>query len=172
MAGQGEAPSIDLRPATEIGCKSRFCCGAKSVNDYLRKEAWKKHTRGQHRVTHASLADERALCGYFALATVAEEVGKLPGQYQLFGTGDHFPCLQLVWLGVDTTMQGRGIGKTLVGSVIQTFAQVGSVIGLPHLILVPIDDDVKPFYRGLNFEDYDGGKKMFLPLQTAIDAVS
>lgn len=173
MAGEGEpAPEIELHQLTRAATKSRFCCGEQSVNKYFRSEAWKKHEIRQHRITVACLANNETPCGYFSVATVAEEIGKLPGTYHLFGAGKHFPCLQLVWIGVDKRMQRKKIGTALVGQVIQLFADVGSSIGLPHLILVPIDQDVKAFYAGLGFIEYDGGKRMFLPLQTAIEATS
>lgn len=172
MAGQGEAPPIKLTPIDPSISNTGFCCGAKSVNDYLRKEAWDKHESGQHRVTYASLPNGAAVCGYYSLAAATEELGKLPGRYHIFGGGNHFACMQLVWLGVDSTLQRNGIGKALVGRVIETFASVGVQIGLPHLILVPIDDDIKDFYGSFGFQEYDGGNKMFLPLQTAIEATA
>jgi|GEM_PF-2917611 len=68
-------------------------------------------------------------------------------------------------------MQGARIGLAMLGRVVTLFAEFGSEIGLPHLIVVPISEDVKRFYRKMGFEDYDGGSRMFLPLQVARAAV-
>lgn len=152
-----------------MACAGSFNCGSQEVNNYLRKDAWKFHDRRSHRVTYAHLLDDAGPAGFVALACVTEEVRKLPHtHFHRFGIPSHFPCLQLVWLGVKTQHQGQKIGTRLVGKAIETFAMVGEKIGLPHLVLVPISDDVKPFYRRLGFVEYDGGSRMFLPLQTAL----
>lgn len=172
MTHQGAVPRVEFRQLARSACKKGFTCGAREVDDYLRKQAWDAHKRGSHRVTSVHLGGNDAPVAFYSLACVTEQIGKLGGAYHLFGGADHFPCLQLVWLGVHTQFQGKQIGKRLVGRVIETFAAVGEQIGLPHLVLVPISDDVKEFYRALGFVEYDGGTKMFLPLQTAIDATS
>lgn len=166
-------PPVEFKELTRTACGARFNCGAAEINQYLRREAWKLHSRHTHRVTYAHLCGNASPAGFLTLATVTEEVGKLPGTFfHKFGGANRFPCLQLVWLGVGVEHQGRKIGTRLVGKAIETFADVGAKIGLPHLILVPISNDVKPFYERLGFTEYDDGQRMFLPLQTAIEATA
>lgn len=131
------------------------------------------HQRGVHRVTYARMRGDTHLgvCGFYSLASVTELASKIKTNYHLFGHADRFPCLQLVWIGVLRELRGGDVGAALMGQVIQTFAEVGMKIGLPHLILVPINPEVKKFYRDYGFSDYDGGTKMYLPLQTALEAV-
>jgi GNAT superfamily N-acetyltransferase len=152
-------------------CKA-FQCGEREINRWFSKDALKSDTRGVVRVTCAHLPGNDAAVGFFGIATAVEDVRKLPGyHYHLFGGSKQFPCLQLVYLAVQREFQGRSIGRTMVGSVIARFAEIGPIIGLPHLILVPINDRVIPFYENIGFQKYDGGARMFLPLQTALDAV-
>lgn len=166
-------PPVEFKELTRTACGGRFNCGAKEINSYLRRDAWKLHSRHTHRVTYAHLCENDQPAGFLTLATVTEEVGKLRGTFfHRFGGADRFPCLQLVWLGVSLEHQGMKIGTRLVGRAIETFADVGAKVGLPHLILVPISDDVKPFYERLGFTEYDDGRRMFLPLQTAIQATA
>lgn len=113
--------------------------------------------------------------GVYALATVAEEVSNLPGRYHLFRAGDFFSALQLVWLATDKAFEGRGLGELMVGRVIQTFAEIAPVIGLPHLIVLPDPKDherLTKFYGKLGFTPYKDGEAMFLPVQAAVDAVN
>lgn len=169
MEQQGAVPEIEFKELTKAACRGRFNCGAAEVNSYLRRDAWKLHNQLTHRVTYSHYPTVSEPNGFVALAAVTEEIRKLPGTfYHRFGGAERFPCLQLVWLGVGTRHQGNKIGKRLVAKAIDTFADVGQKIGLPHLILVPISNDVKPFYRNLGFEEYDNGARMYLPLQTAI----
>jgi hypothetical protein len=109
--------------------------------------------------------------GFYSVASVAEEVRNLPGRYHGFGRGEYFPCLQLVYLAVHGPQKGRGIGLSMAGAVTELFAQVGPLIGIPHLILVPINDEVIPFYENqLGFTCYMNRSRMYLPLQAALDA--
>jgi GNAT superfamily N-acetyltransferase len=123
-------------------------------------------------VTCASLAGSKAAAGFYSLGCVTEEVRKLPGtSYAPFGGSQLFPCLQLAWIGVHKPMQGAQIGLRMLGRIVTTFAQIGREIGLPHLIVIPINDDVKRFYAKMGFEEYDSGDRMFLPVQTACEVV-
>lgn len=173
MEHQGAAPipPVEFKDLTKSACGARFNCGATEINRYLKRDAWRLHSRHSHRVTYAHLSDDALPAGFLTLATVTEEVGKLKGTFfHRFGGADRFPCLQLVWLGVSLDHQGKKIGTRLVGKAIETFAEVGAKVGLPQLILVPISDEVKPFYQRLGFTEYDEGRRMFLPLRTAIEA--
>lgn len=172
MTHQGEVPKIEFKKLVKAACNRDFTCGERDVDKYFRKHAWDAHDRGSHRVTYSHLPTAEHPIGFYSLASVTEEIGKLPGQYWRFGGGDRFPCLQLVWLGVHRRFHGKKIGTRLVADVIATFAEVGERVGLPHLVLVPISEDVKPFYRELGFTEYDEGRKMFLPLQSAIAAMT
>jgi GNAT superfamily N-acetyltransferase len=169
LTHQGAVPSIGYKPLNKAACQSQFKCGATSIDKYFAREAWKQHTGGVHRVTYGHLEGSTAPAAFFSLACVTEEISKLKGPYHPFGGADRFPCLQLVWLGVHKALQGQKIGSLMVGKVVEIFANVGAQIGLPHLVLVPISEDVKPFYLSLGFREYDDGKRMFLPLQSAIE---
>lgn len=61
----------------------------------------------------------------------------------------------------------------LAGAVIGLFADVGQRLGIPQLILVPINDEVIPFYQDrLGFSCYRDRSRMYLPLQVAVDAMA
>jgi GNAT superfamily N-acetyltransferase len=172
VAHQGEVPSLDYWPLTKEASKASFECGEQQIDAYFKKDAWKQHDRAVHRVTCASLPGSDTAAGFYSLACITEEVRKLPGHhYAPFGGSQLFPCLQLAWIGVHRPMQGAQIGLRMLGKVVTTFATIGSQIGLPHLILLPINDDVKRFYKKMGFEEYDKGERMFLPLQTACEVV-
>lgn len=118
------------------------------------------------------LKSNDALIGYFAIATAVENINKLKGfHYHAFGEGKWFPCLHLVNVAVRDKFKRRDLGKILVGTAITIFAEIGPKIGLPHMILTPINEGVIPFYEALGFKSYDGGARMFLPLQTAVQVV-
>lgn len=83
--------------------------------------------------------------------------------------------MQLVWLATDEYYCDLGLGKTMVSHAILRFAQVGEAIGLPHLIVVPAEQDydkLVAFYGKLGFRAYKDGEAMFLDLAFATDALA
>lgn len=111
------------------------------------------------------------MIGFYALSTVIEEAGNLPGvsYVPFFGNPKYFPCLSMVYLAVEKGHQRQGIGSAIMVKVILDFADYGEQIGLPLLILTPLNGKVATFYESLGFARYKRGPGMFLPLQTAID---
>jgi len=61
----------------------------------------------------------------------------------------------------------------MAGAVTELFAEIGPKIGLPCLILVPINEEVIPFYEEqLGFTCYQSRGRMYLTLAEAIDAMN
>ena len=170
MTHQGEVPSLDYWPLTKEATKAAFGCGERDIDNYYRKDAWKFHESARHRVTCCGLVGSSSAAGFYALTCVTEEIKKFPGSTLVsFGQSPYFPCLQLAWIGVHRPMQGAKIGFRMLGKIVTTFAEVGEAVSLPHLIVIPISENVKRFYRKMGFEEYDKGERMFLPLQVAQD---
>jgi GNAT superfamily N-acetyltransferase len=161
--------SIDA--ATQTG---GFCCGARELDRFFTTgKALRDHRAGTILTTCAYLPGVAPPVGFYSIASVAESVKHLPGTYRLFGGDDYFPALQLVYLGVQRAHQGQDIGTSMAGAVVELFADVGQKLGIPHLILVPLNDEVIPFYRDrLGFRCYKGTSRMYLPLQLAVDAMN
>lgn len=170
-----ELPPFVFRDlADEITCNGLKCTNAE-INDWFWNQAKKEHERGSVRVTCVVEREKphRPL-GFYALATVAEEVCNLPGAYHPFRGGEHFSALQLVWLATDSYYANLGLGKIMGGHAILRFAQIGQQIGLPHLIVVPAEQDydkLVAFYSRLGFTPYKDGEAMFLNLEFAVDAL-
>lgn len=83
--------------------------------------------------------------------------------------------MHLVWLATDRQYEGNGLGSLMVGRVITMFADIGTRIGIPHLILTPADEDKErliKFYSGLGFQPYNDGESMFLSIDRARHALA
>jgi GNAT superfamily N-acetyltransferase len=173
--GGGELPPLEFGHVHRTTNCGGFRCISRDINMWFQRRALKEHSEGLVTVTCAFEAGRlKRPLGFYALATVAEEVRSLPGRYFPYRGGDHFSALQLAWLATDNGFTRRGLGELMVGKVIRTFASVGPQIGLPHLIVIPDRDDherLSRFYSRLGFAPYRGGESMFLPLQSAVEAV-
>ncbi len=167
------ALGITYEPISGKTVTRGFCCGEKELDKFFtRGGALKDHEQGTILTTCAYLPGIAAPDGYYSIATVSEEATILPSKYHSFGKGEHFPALQLVYLAVHRRHQRCGIGISMAGAVVEMFANVGQRLGIPHLILVPINEEVIAFYEErLGFTCYKNRDRMYLPLQDAVDAM-
>jgi len=123
-------------------------------------------------VTCARLDGSEDLLGFYALSSVVESAKSLPDvNFFPFETDTYFPCVQLVYLAVHQPHQRQLHGTTIMGELIRQFAAIGEITGLPAMIVTPLNDDARRLYRRLGFEPYPKGKRLMLPLQTAIATV-
>lgn len=58
-----------------------------------------------------------------------------------------------------------------MAEIVRRFAEIGQYTGLPALIVTPLNDDAERFYLRLGFTRYPKGKRLVLPIQTAIATV-
>jgi GNAT superfamily N-acetyltransferase len=164
---------LSYRPIDEATITAGFSCGEKELDRFFSDKALKDHNNGTIRTTCSYLSGVDRPVGFYSLATVAERSRLLKAKYHALFDSQHFPCLQLVYLAVHRSHQRAGIGTAMVGAVIEAFASIGTTIGLPCLILVPINDAVIPFYEDqLGFTCYMNRQRMYLTLADAIDAMA
>lgn len=150
-----------------------FICGDREIDTWFRNKSINHHKNRVHIVTCVCFDDELGKpIGFYALSVVVEDATKLPnvGYRPFFGNPQYFPCLSLVYVAVQQTLQGKRIGSTMMGRVITEFADIGEKIGLPLLILTPLNSRAAAFYRGLGFAAYKKGSGMFLSIDAAIEA--
>ena len=169
-------PPVDFIELADTTNCAGFRCKNAEINSWLADKALKSHSSGSTRVTCAvERGKPHRPLGFYAVATVAEEVSNLSGPYHPFGRGQHFSALQLVWLATDHHFEEFGLGTIMVGRVTALFAEIGPRIGLPHLIVVPHPENherLTSFYAKHNFKPYRGGEAMYLDLPFALDAVA
>jgi hypothetical protein len=172
-ASHAHLREIEYHSLTAETIRDGFSCGDAEIDKWFRNKSLSSHTTRKHLVTCASFADEPAnVIGFYALSTVVEEVSKLPGvPFFPLNTSRFFPCLQLVYMAMRTDLQRHedSHGTAVLGEVVRTFAEIGEQIGMPAMILTPMNADASRFYKRWGFAPYDKNTKMFLPLKTALE---
>lgn len=105
--------------------------------------------------------------GFYALTAVVEEAKKLPHvPFFNFPSSTHFPCIQLVYMAIRKDCQRQQHGTAVLAEIVRSFVEIGRLIGVPAMILTPINNDARRFYAWLGFEPY--ADRMFLGLEQAI----
>lgn len=164
--------TIQFKPLCAATCRTQLVSGDSEIDKWFRNKALTDHENRKHIVTCARFDGDEKLAGFYALSAVSENAKNLPGvRFFPFETNLYFPCIQLVYLAVDKPLQGNQHGTAIMGYLIRRFADIGSAVGIPAMIVTPLNDDAARFYTRLGFEPYPKGRRMVLPLQTAIATV-
>ena len=79
------------------------------------------------------------------------------------------PCVRLVMLGVDLSLQGQGIGRKMMSDALRRVHKASKEIGIYGLYL-DADPNATDFYLSLGFTRLDSGgsdevAKMFLSIE-------
>jgi GNAT superfamily N-acetyltransferase len=131
-----------------------FDCGSEAQSEWLRRYALQAQGVGTSRVYVTSLAEPNRVVGYYALAAGAvepeagsERLRKGVGRYPI-------PVVILTRLGVDQTVQGHGLGSSLVIDALERVVQAADVIGVRALLIHCESEAARRFYMHLaRFEE-------------------
>ncbi|MEE2567743.1 GNAT family N-acetyltransferase [Hyphobacterium marinum] len=151
---------------------SRFDCGERDINRWIRNEAIKRHKRFDSRVRVTCPGDSNRVEAFYSLQLAIEDTKNLQGEHrQKFphGRAAGFPCIRLQYLGVTETRQRQGLGsQALLDAVLRASLALESNGGYA-IVLQPIGGS-EAFYEKLDFEVYGTGieRRMILPYETAM----
>jgi GNAT superfamily N-acetyltransferase len=136
-------------PLTEQHEIAAFSCGTDSLDQWLKRRAWKNQLLGASR-TYV-VCDERRVVAYYALASGAVTSTGATGK---FGRNmqDPIPVVVLGRLAVDAAMQGRGVGRALIGDAALRVLQAANAIGVRCLTVQALSGDARRFYEKAGFE--------------------
>lgn len=150
--------------------QKKFDCGNKIINKFVHSSLKKQIS--QHFSQAYVLLDTENSESFSAFYTLtsfklsAPELDKL-SQGSL---PRDIPCVRLVMLGVDKSLQGQGIGKKMMSDALHRVHRASKEIGIYGLYL-DADPDAIAFYLSLGFTRLDEGDqtevaKMFLNIET------
>jgi GNAT superfamily N-acetyltransferase len=136
-------------PLTEQHEIAAFTCGTDSLDQWLKRRAWKNQLQGASR-TYV-VCDERRVLAYYALASGAVTSTGATGKFRR-NMPDPIPVVVLGRLAVATVMQGRGVGRALIRDAALRVLQAADAIGVRGLTVQALSDDARQFYERVGFE--------------------
>jgi len=126
-----------------------FDCGQVDLNDWLRRHALNNQRAGMSTVFVTSRADSITVIGYYALASGGVESALAPSRIT-HGVPRHpVPVILLTRLAVDTSMQGRKVGRGLLIDALRRVDAAAGEIGVRALLIHAKDDAAREFYMGI-----------------------
>lgn len=127
----------------------QFSCGVASLDAWLKRRALKNQIQGASR-TYVACQGDRVLA-FYAIASGAVTCNEATGRLRR-NMPDPIPVVVLGRLGVDSSLHGQGLGRSLVRDAALRILQAADVIGIRGMTLQALSDDARVFYEHMGFE--------------------
>lgn len=138
-----------------------FSCGSPLIDDWVAVRA-KGARRAGTAVVYASFYKGH-LAGFYTLSAQSVVRGETSG-WITRNAPKNIPTILLGMLGVDQRYQGEGLGHDLLLDAARRAQLVAEQIGARALIVDPLDEGARSFYRRYGFRDMPGTGRMFAKL--------
>ena len=124
---------------------SLFSSGEASLDDWLRRRALANQVSGASRTFVVCRGD--VVVGYYCLAAGAVAVTAASGRVRR-NMPNPIPVAVLGRLAVDSSLQGRGLGRGLLRDAIRRTLQASEVLGVRALMVQALNVEAQRFYQG------------------------
>jgi predicted GNAT family N-acyltransferase len=145
--------------------KAVFSCGKDVLDNYLHTQA-KQDVKRKITACFVLTEDDNNIKGYYTLSSASLNrdelpptiLKKLPPAYQ------HLPTTLLGRLAIDIKYKGKGLGALLLMDALKRSYQNSLQIASMAVIVDPLDDEAKQFYKHYGFIELPTSGKMFIPM--------
>ena len=142
---------LDLSPPAPITADQElvdFDCGELSLNEWLKKRAFKNHAAGASRCF--VLCTGKAVIGYYSLSAGAISLDAAPKAMRR-NMPDPLPVLLLGRLAVDRRYHNQGIGQALLRDAMIRVVNVAGNAGVFAILLHALSEQARQFYLSRGF---------------------
>lgn len=147
---------------------SHFDCGKPLLNDWLRQRALKNEGRASRCFV---MCAGQMVRGYYCLVAGAVQHSDVPSALKR-NMPSSIPVVIIGRMGVDLSLQGRGIGGALLKDALLRTIAASESIGVRAVMVHAIDEAAVPFYAQYGFQPFPHGTlTLFLPIDKIIGQV-
>jgi GNAT superfamily N-acetyltransferase len=141
-----------LRALERNDIRDGFHCGVASLDTWLVEHAPTADAAGSAR-TYVVIDDEQdRVVGYYALTVASLERDEATGRVSRGMPRHPIPAMLLARLAVDESVQGAGVGATLLADVMKRTLLVAEETGIRLLLVHAVDEEARGFYLHYGFE--------------------
>jgi len=142
-----------LRPPEPLAVNhdlTAFDCGEPSLNDWLRRRALRNELGGASRTYVVCMGSEARVVAYYCLAAGAVSRAAAPSSAKR-NMPEPIPIMVLGRFAVDRTLQGQGLGRSMLRDAILRTIQAAAIAGIRAILVHAISDDARRFYERHGF---------------------
>lgn len=121
-----------------------FSCGQPDLDDWLKRFALVNQRANMTTVWVTCSAGK--VVGYYALATGGVERAQAPDRVTRGVPAHPIPVVLLARLAVDSSAQGRGLGRMLLRDALIRVANAADEVGIRALLIHAKDESAREFY--------------------------
>lgn len=134
--------------------RAAFSSGVGRIDNFLKITA-SRHVQEDHGKVYVTIEPpSNRIIGFFALSPHSIDVQSLPETHRK--RMPRLPTVSAIYLsmvGVDMTMQGRGVGTFLMGEALRKCVAGADIMGGCFIVLDSINEDAARMYRRIGFVD-------------------
>jgi GNAT superfamily N-acetyltransferase len=150
--------------------RAGFGSGHHAVDAWLAKQALQSQDKHLS-VTRVLVGPEAAIAGFYTIATGQVDFGDLPPELAKHLPRRALPVAVLAWLGVDRTLQGKGLGARLLAQALADCHAAGRTFAFVAVVLDCVDADAKAFYQRWDFLEMPGHPMRLFLAARALEAL-
>lgn len=129
---------------------SAFDCGNPTLTAWLQKFAW-PNQQADSAKTYVAVRQHR-VAGYYALTAGSVHKHETPERIAK-GLANHpVGVVLLARLAVDTSEQGKGLGKALLFDALERVEEAADIVGVRAVMVHAIDEAARRFYEHFEFD--------------------
>ncbi|WP_215231986.1 GNAT family N-acetyltransferase [Dyadobacter linearis] len=147
--------------------KKDFKCGNELLDKYLSQQAKQDVSRGLSACFILS-DSTHVVKGYYTLSSCSDKLEGFPEELakKLPKSYDNIPTTLLGRLACDISIKGQRYGEILLIDALKRSLEATTSIGSLAVVVDPIDEDARSFYKKYEFIELVNGTRMFLPMKT------
>jgi GNAT superfamily N-acetyltransferase len=143
-------PEFEIEKLRREHDVTQFDCGNVTLNTWLHKYAW-TNQQADSAKTYVALAGDR-VAGYYTLTTGSVHKHETPERIAK-GLANHpIGIVLLARLAVDTTQQGKRLGKALLFDALTRIEEAADIVGVRAVMVHATDEAARRFYEHFEFE--------------------
>jgi GNAT superfamily N-acetyltransferase len=146
--------------------RQAFTCGVSELDEYLQRFAVQQSKKGISVVRVLIDTDmPRTILGYYSLSAAQIDATSLDARTQQELPRYPVPCFRLGRLAAHSSHQGRGLGRLLIGCVVERCLEARQHVAAYALVVDAKSQTAQAFYEHYGFIPcLDNPMTLFLPL--------
>ena len=159
-------PDWEIQHFARSHDRSHFDCGIHALNEWLQKRVSQYERRDLSRTYVAIPSGENRIVGYYAISVHRVSHEALPEDQARGLPRIDVPVILLGRLAVDKTVQGQGLGATLLLDALAQALHISRQVGVRAVEVDALDEAATNFYLKYGFVPLvDDQRHLFLPMQ-------